>query len=253
MDMAGEYPLVAFFQPRPLRRPGLSTKSRSTALEERLDVRFQDSGILQQALTHSSAKRAPDNNERLEFLGDRVLGLVIAELLSEAFPDAEEGELAKRYNALVRRETCAEVARAIDLGRYIHLGSGQEGQDGRDNISILGNACEALLGAVFLDQGYDAVRAVIRREWSPLLDVGEAAVRDPKSALQEWAQSRGLALPRYEVVSATGPDHAPEFTIEVVIDGMEPARALGRSKRSAEQAAAQLMLDREEIANSVKP
>jgi len=225
----------------------LTSQSKSSGLEQRLNITFKDRDLIERALTHSSAKRSPENNERLEFLGDRVLGLVIAELLVELHPVADEGELAKRFNGLVRREACAKVARAIELGQYLYLGSGQDGQDGRDNTSILGDACEALLGAIFLDQGFGAAREVIRTQWAPLLKAQEDAVRDPKSALQEWAQGRGLALPRYDVVSATGPDHAPEFTIRVFIDGMEPAEAAGRSKRIAEQAAAELMLCREKI------
>lgn len=220
---------------------------KSSGLEQRLNITFNNRDLIERALTHSSAKRSPENNERLEFLGDRVLGLVIAELLIELHPSAAEGELAKRFNGLVRREACATVARAIELGQYLYLGSGQDGQDGRDNTSILGDACEALLGAIFLDQGFEAARKVIRNEWARLLRAQEDAVRDPKSALQEWAQARGLALPRYEVVSSTGPDHAPEFTIRVFIDGIEPAEAAGRSKRQAEQAAAKLMLRRAEF------
>ena len=250
--MAKQYSLVPLFQSRTLKFKDLSQQSKTSDLEKRLNLQFENRELIERALTHSSAKRSPENNERLEFLGDRVLGLVIAELLEELFPDAVEGELAKRFNSLVRREACATVARAIGLGNYLHLGSGQDDQNGRDNTSILGDACEALLGAVFLDQGYAVARLVIRREWSVLLDTQEDATRDPKSALQEWAQGRGMALPRYQVVSTSGPDHAPEFTIKVFIDGVEPGQAVGRSKRIAEQAAAELMLNREKIGRGEK-
>ena len=217
---------------------------------ERLGYAFQDPARLHMALTHSSARvGTPDamDNERLEFLGDRVLGLAIAEQLSEMFPEASEGDLARRFNRLVRKETCAAVAQDLDLGRYVIMSCGEEDSGGRGKTTILGNACEAILGAVFLDGGFDAARSIIRELWGPYMRSAEAVPADAKSALQEWAQGRGLPLPRYIEVSRQGPDHAPHFTAEVQISGLESARGDGRNKRVAEQTAASVMLVREGV------
>lgn len=215
-----------------------------------LGHQFNDLGLLRVALTHSSVrvnKGLAIDNERLEFLGDRVLGLAIAELLTERFPSAPEGELARRLNLLVRKETCAAVAQAMDLGRYLHMSFSEADSGGRSKTTILGNACEAVLGAVFLDGGYRAGREIIRKLWSPYVNESEAVPTDAKSALQEWAQSRGLPLPRYVEVERQGPDHAPSFTSEVRIDGVESATGQGTSKRAAEQSAASALLLREGV------
>ncbi len=243
-----------------------------SALERTLGYSFSDRSLLARALTHASAQTstaragmagrkageppkrgggdsgiATGDYERLEFLGDRVLGLVMAELLYLAFPDASEGAIARRFNRLVRRETCSEVARAIDLGRHLVLGEGEAESGGRNKATILADACEAVLGAVFLDGGYDQARALIRRLWEPHVAAVAHIRADAKSALQEWAQGRGLPLPTYAEVAREGPDHAPHFTTEVRIEGLEPARGSGASKRAAEQAAAQALLEREGV------
>ena len=225
----------------------MANNQNLSALQTRLGVQFVDAALLNRALTHSSAGPSQSNNERLEFLGDRVLGLAVAELLHEKFSTDDEGNLAKRFNNLVRKDACAEVARAVDLGTYLILGSGEDSREGRSKTSILADACEALLGAIFIDQGFLIARDFIYREWASLLANSDANSRDPKSTLQEWAQGRNLALPCYKLVSRAGPDHAPEFTVEVSIDGVESGCGKGTSKRSAEQAAAQFVLVREGI------
>lgn len=227
-------------------------KRRDTALHalsERIGYAFKDASLLELALTHSSAKptvKPNEDNERLEFLGDRVLGLAVAELLTTSFPDASEGELARRYNQLVRAETLASVAQEWDIGALIVMSGGEALSGGRAKKTILANACEAVLGAIFTDGGYGPSRAIVHRFWvSELGVIGEAA--DAKSVLQEWAQGRKLPLPRYSEVSREGPDHAPRFTAEVAIDGVEPERGEGANKRQAEQAAALALLRREGV------
>ncbi|HXG77884.1 MAG TPA: ribonuclease III [Methyloceanibacter sp.] len=228
-------------------------KQRKTALEEfsaRIGHRFADPTLLTLALTHSSARagvRADQDNERLEFLGDRVLGLAVAELLTERFPKAREGELARWFNQLVRAETCAEVAQDWDLGAYIVMSGGEAESGGRRKKTILANTCEAVLGAVFADAGYEPAKSVIRRFWEEHLRALDAAPPDAKSLLQEWAQGRRLPLPRYLEVAREGPDHAPRFTAEVQIEGIAPERGQGANKREAEQAAALAMLLREGV------
>lgn len=220
-------------------------------LETRLGHKFKSQDLLARALTHSSFKgsaKGLGDNERLEFIGDRVLGLAIAELLQETFPTAKEGELARRYNRLVRGETCAGVGRDLGLGAYLILSDSEAASGGRDKETILADAVEAILGAVFLDSGYDKSRSVVRKLWEPLTEQHtRPATADPKSALQEWAQGKGLSLPNYVEIARSGPDHAPVFTTEVRIPGCAPARGEGASKRAAEQAAASALLDREGV------
>jgi ribonuclease III len=228
-------------------------KPRKTALADlsaRLGHNFADPALLKLALTHASARavaRPEEDNERLEFLGDRVLGLAIAELLSDRFPKAREGELARWFNHLVRAETCAEIAQEWELGDFILMSGGEAGSGGRRKKTILANACEAVLGAVFADGGYEAARDLVQRFWEKQLGVLEAAALDAKSVLQEWAQGRQLPLPRYLEVAREGPDHAPRFTAEVQIEGVPPERGQGANKRAAEQAAALAMLVREGV------
>ncbi len=219
-------------------------------LEQRLNYRFRDPSLMKQALTHSSAKSKrlnPADNQRLEFLGDRVLGLAISELLIERFPDAQEGELSRRLNFLVRSERCADVAAGLDLGVDIIMDTGEAGAGGRRKESILAGACEAMLGAIFLDGGFEAAKTVTRALWEPQLQSAPPSVPDAKTALQEWAQGRKLNIPKYTAVKAEGPSHAPHFTIEVRVDGLDPASGEGPSKRAAEQAAAAAMLTREGV------
>ena len=220
-----------------------------TPLQRTLGYKFRDKALLRQALTHASARTETltEDNERLEFLGDRVLGLAIAELLCQEHPDAQEGELARRFNRLVQREACAEVAADMSLGDHLRLSGSEITNGGRTKAGILADACEAILGAVFIDAGFDATRKVIRKFWLPRLSASTHTQRDPKTALQEWAQGRKLGLPAYAQIGRAGPDHAPHFTSEVRIGGVSPARGHGPSKRVAEQEAARALLHREGI------
>lgn len=219
-------------------------------LESKLGYRFKQPALLERALTHASVrggKNERNDNERLEFVGDRVLGLAIAEALILQYPDASEGDLARRYNRLVRGEACAKVGRAIGLGAHLILSESEADSGGREKTTILADATEALLGAVFLDGGFEKARAVVRKLWQEQSEPAPEVAVDAKSALQEWAQGQGLALPKYTVVSRKGPDHAPRFTAEVLISGRAPAQGEGASKRIAEQAAATALLAREGV------
>jgi ribonuclease-3 len=220
-------------------------------LEKALGHRFKNQDLLALALTHASmrgGKSKHSDNERLEFIGDRVLGLAIAELLSEQFPTASEGELARRYNRMVRGETCTKVARTLGIGAHLILSDSEAGSGGRSKSTILADAMEALLGAIFLDGGFDKARAAVRRLWASQPEELHTTARpDAKSALQEWAQGQGLALPQYVEIARKGPDHAPHFTSEVRITGRLPARGEGDSKRAAEQEAARTLLEREGV------
>lgn len=218
------------------------------AFTERLGHRFTRPELLARALTHASiASRNRPDNQRLEFLGDRVLGLVMAETLLAADTGATEGQLAPRYNALVRKETCAEIARNIGLGDVLRLGRSEMLTGGRRKETLLGDAMEAVLAAVYLDGGIEAARAVILHHWAARLESVELDARDPKTALQELVQARGEAPPAYIETHREGPPHAPLFTIEVrLADGMAQSATAG-SKRHAEQAAARALLDQLEV------
>ena len=219
-------------------------------LETRVGYQFTSRDLLKKALTHASVRQSSNkrrDNERLEFLGDRVLGLAIAELLSEVYPSASEGELAKLYNRLVRGGTCAAIARELNLGPFLVLSEAEAESGGRDKETILADACEALLGAIFLEAGYQTARDVVRALWGSRVGASPAEAVDAKSLLQEWAQGQGLELPAYVEVDRQGPDHAPRFTSEVRIKGRKPARGEGASKRAAEQAAATVLLAREGV------
>ena len=194
-------------------------------------------------MTHASADAAA-SNERLEFLGDRVLAMVVAEKLCAAYPDDAEGGLALKFNALVRGEACAAAAEAAGIGECLILAPSEAGSGGRRKVAILAGACEAVIAAIYLDGGMEAARAFIERYWAPAYAALEADMRDCKTVLQEWAQSRGskAAPPVYTVVAREGPDHAPLFSVEVRVTGKEPRLGSGRSKREAEQEAARQML-----------
>ena len=214
-------------------------------LSAALGHRFSDPALLAQALVHSSASgRTGQANERLEFLGDRVLGLVIADLLFRRFGDEDEGALARRFAVLVSRESLAQVAGAVGLAGHLKLARGEDDSGGRANPAILADACEAVIAALYLDGGLDGARSFIERAWAELVEQDLRPPQDAKTSLQEWAQGKGLKLPLYSVAAAAGPPHDPVFTVEVRVEGYPPARADGRSKRSAEQAAAALLLDR---------
>jgi len=223
-------------------------------LEGRLGYAFKDKALIDQALTHASigdgARRTKHgrlhDNERLEFLGDRVLGLLTAELLLVTGPDLREGDLAPRLNALVNGGACAEVARRMGLGEALRLSGGETRTGGREKPSILADACEAVMAAVYLDGGLEAARAVYLRFWSAAAeDLASIRAKDPKTRLQEAAQARGKALPAYRVTDRSGPDHAPVFTVAVNVEGFTAALGRGPSRQAAEKAAAEALLERE--------
>ncbi len=218
------------------------------AFQGRIGHEFARPERLIRALTHTSiASPTRPSNQRLEFLGDRVLNLVIAEALFMADRTADEGTLAPRYNALVRKETCAEVAREIDLGAVLKLGRGEMSTGGRRKNALLGDAMEAVIAAVYLDAGFEKARAMVLRLWGDRIDHAEAQARDAKTALQEWAQARGQNPPTYVELARSGPDHAPRFTIAVRLESGEEARAEAGSKRQAEQAAAAQLIAQLEV------
>jgi ribonuclease-3 len=225
-----------------------------TELAQRLGHAFAQPALLREALTHpSAATRLPDGTgdnsyQRLEFLGDRVLSLVIADLLLHRFPGEAEGPLALRHVDLVRRETLADVGRNLGLGRHLRLAKGEEAAGERDNPGLLADAAEAVIGALYLDGGLAAARAVIEAHWTPMLDAAGHPPQDAKTALQEWAQARALELPDYQEVERSGPAHEPVFIVEVSLAGQPAERGEGRSKRLAEQAAAERLLSRLSVA-----
>lgn len=215
------------------------------AFAARIGHSFARPELLVEALTHPSlASPGRRSNQRLEFLGDRVLGLVVAEALLAGDSGAAEGQLAPRLNALVRQEACADVARAVGLGAVLKLGRSEMQSGGRRKEAILADAMEAVIAAVYLDAGFAAARELVLRLWGERIARAGSSARDAKTELQEWTQARGLGLPAYAVVARTGADHAPRFTVEVrLADGMA-ARAEAGSRRAAEQAAAAALLAR---------
>jgi ribonuclease-3 len=219
-------------------------------VEPELDVghAFADPDLLGRALTHPSAlsKGRSDRRgdyERLEFLGDRVLGLIVAELLFQGFPQAPEGDLAKRFNELVRRETLAEVAVEIGLPERIRMSEGERQTGGREKPAILADVCEAVIGALYLDGGIAAAQRFVSAHWADRIAGLKRTPRDPKTTLQEWAHAHGMTPPVYSVVGREGPDHAPQFTIRAEMDA-GAAEARGRSKKETERLAAKLLLER---------
>ncbi|MEQ9145053.1 MAG: ribonuclease III [Parvibaculaceae bacterium] len=218
-------------------------------LEGKIGYRFTDRTLAERALTHASTAIAEGSTgyERLEFLGDRVLGLIVADLLYRRFPAENEGDLAVRLNALVRAETCADVARELDLGAALRMTKGEEKAGAALRGSILADVCEALIAAIYLDGGVEKARGFVETFWEPRLDAMGAPPRDAKTELQEWAQSQKLGLPAYRHIGRSGPDHAPIFEVEVELTGKKPVFGTGASKRAAEQAAAEAMLQREGI------
>ncbi len=225
---------------------------RFALLEDRLGHAFADRGLLRDALTHPSLASRGRNGgkggaspyERLEFLGDRVAGLAVAEMLWQRFPNEREGDLSRRFTALVSQEPMAEIAAELGLDAAILLCAGTEREHGRANPSILADACEAVIGAVFADAGFETARLLVRRLWADRVSRDVRPPREAKTALQEWAQGRGLPLPAYTVLSQDGPSHAPTFHVRVAVETSGEADAVGTSKRAAEQAAAALLLDR---------
>ncbi|MBL4721096.1 MAG: ribonuclease III [Alphaproteobacteria bacterium] len=208
-----------------------------------LDHDFKNLAVLNEAVTHGSIGAKKPNYERLEFLGDRVLSLVIADMLLRRFPQETEGDLARRHAALVRREALADVARELRLGVYIILGRSEIDAGGRDNPGILADVCEAIIAALYLDGGLDVSARWIRRHWDAQMALPSEPPKDAKTTLQEWAQSLGMPPPTYTVVSRSGPDHAPVFEISVTVDGHPTRGGEGLSKRAAEQKAAAALLE----------
>ncbi len=240
-----------------MSRPPVSTGSGSRGgespdgLEQRLEYVFADKALLRRALTHSSAlspaKRVSSSYQRLEFLGDRVLGLVVADILLKENETANEGDLSRMLNSVVRKETCALVAKNLKLGKEISLGVREARSGGAGKEAILGDVCEAVIGAIYCDGGLDKAYAFIRRTFGAHLNNIDAVRADAKTTLQEWAQGRGLKPPDYVEVGRTGPDHAPVFAMEVRIDGFEAAGARGNSKKIAEHQAAERFLRRQGV------
>ncbi len=217
------------------------------AFQSRLGHVFVRPELLVQAVTHASlsSPTRPDN-QRLEFLGDRVLGLVMSEALLGADTGAAEGQLAPRFNALVRKETCADVARDVALGEVMKLGRSEMMSGGRRKEALLGDALEAVIAAVYLDSGFEAARGVVLRLWGSRIAAVEADARDAKTSLQEWVQARGMSPPAYVEAAREGPDHAPIFTVKVTLDTGEVEIAKAGAKRLAEQQAARALLARME-------
>jgi ribonuclease III len=226
-------------------------------LRDKLGHAFRDPTLLEIALTHASVGEGAErdargrpfvDNQRFEFLGDRVLGLLVADRLMRDFPDADEGEMSARLHALVDKAACARAAEALDVGPAMRLSPGEAKQGGRRREGVLGDAMEAILAAVWFDGGFDACKAVFDRAWAAELAASpKRSLSNPKSALQEWALGQGRPLPTYRIVERTGSDHAPTFTVEALVDGLAPLTAQGRSRQDAEKAAATGLLQREGV------
>lgn len=225
--------------------PTLSPAVREM-VEARIGHRFKRPELLDRAMTHRSAAQGRSSewsNERLEFLGDRVLGLVVAEAMLERFPLAREGELAPRLNSIVSRETCGLVGAEIGIGEALIIDAAERGAGGAAKPSLLANAMEAIAGAIYLDAGFAAAERFILTHWKPALQAATVAPRDPKSALQEMVQGAGKPAPVYRADGRTGPDHAPVFTVSVVVDGVGERSGQGATKQEAERAAARALVE----------
>jgi len=234
------------------KRSKVSAKAAQAALEARIGHKFADAALLATAFTHVSAlkpatRHRADSYQRLEFLGDHVLGLIVSDMLYRAYPKADEGELSKRLADLVRKESCADVAKSLGLLDDIKLGAVGAGAGARLRKSVLGDICEAVIGAVFLDGGYAAAAQFVERNWTERMHKPRRPLRDPKTVLQEWAQGKGLPTPVYREVERTGPHHDPQFRVAVDLPGLEPAEGVGGSKRAAEKVAASVMIAREGV------
>ena len=233
------------------KRRKISAKAATAAIEERIGHKFADPALLTTAFTHvsalKSARKRADSYQRLEFLGDHVLGLIVSDMLYRAFPNADEGELSKRLADLVRKESCAEVAKTLGLADDIKLGAVGAGASARLRKSVLGDICEAVIGAVYLDGGYAAASEFVERNWNERMRKPRQPLRDPKTVLQEWAQGKGLPTPVYREVERSGPHHDPQFRVAVDLPGLAPAEGVGGSKRAAEKVAASVMIEREGV------
>jgi ribonuclease-3 len=225
-------------------QPLLQKRQQNLMLEDKINYTFSDPALLETALTHSSVQKAGADNERLEFLGDRVLGLAVADLLFRHFRHENEGSLAKRHTGLVQQKALVTVAQEIDLSPHLKLSAGEIRAGGSEKEAILADALEALIGAVYLDGGFGAAREFIEKFWSTMLHRQIAPPEDAKSKLQEWAQAKSLPLPEYTLLNKSGTDHAPQFEIEVSVQGIGKTAAVAASKRAAEKSAALKMLEK---------
>jgi len=221
--------------------------SRFEDVASRIGYRFQDQDLLVEALTHGSTQKHSGNYQRLEFLGDRVLGLIIAEHLFRAYPGHGEGELTAMLSGLVRGQACAAAGDTIGLSDFIIIGTGERAKGMNLNRMLLGDVMEALVAAIYLDGGFEAARGFVLRSWQTLLDHPSVATKDAKTFLQEWALARALPIPSYTILSREGPDHEPVFAVSVEVQGKEPATGSAKSKRAAEMDAADTFLKREGI------
>jgi ribonuclease-3 len=237
------------------RGKAAAEREARAALEARIGHKFADPTLLATAFTHVSAlkptrKRGDkrgDSYQRLEFLGDHVLGLIVSDMLYRAFPNADEGELSKRLAELVRKESCADVAKQLGLFDDIKLGQVGASASARLRKTVLGDICEAVIGAIYLDGGHAAAAEFVARNWTERMKKPRRPLRDPKTVLQEWAQGKGLPTPVYREVERTGPHHDPQFRVAVDLPGLEPAEGVGGSKRAAEKVAASVMIEREGV------
>lgn len=223
------------------------TAARYEEIAKRLGYSFKDKALLRHALTHASSQRKHDDYQRLEFLGDRVLGLVVAEYLFKTYPKHREGHMSARHSQLVRGAICAEAGKTLSLTDFIVIGQGGRNKGLAVNAAIMGDVVEALMAAIYLDGGLEAARQFIIRNWQPFLTSRITVEKDAKTFLQEWALARSLPIPAYGVVSREGPEHAPDFVVEVQVRGREPTLGKGKNKRIAEQDAAIKFLARENI------
>ena len=223
----------------------MKPRERIERVEGQINYRFRNRNLIEAALTHASkSSQAERNNERLEFLGDRVLNLVIAESLLKQDQSAPVGILAPRFNRLVGQDTCAAVANDVDVGSVALLGRSESRSGGRKRLSLLADMIEAIIGAVYLDSGFENARDLVVRLWSQKISAVEKDAKDAKSTLQELVQSSGAPLPVYEEIARTGPDHKPEYVVEVSLHTGETARGRALSKRAAEKKAAKALLGR---------
>jgi ribonuclease-3 len=229
----------------------VSARVATAAIEARIAYKFVNAALLATAFTHvsalKSARKRGDSYQRLEFLGDHVLGLIVSDMLYRAFPSANEGELSKRLAELVRKESCADVGKSLGLLDDIKLGAVGAGASARLRKSVLGDICEAVIGAIFLDGGYNAAALFVERNWTERMRKPRRPLRDPKTVLQEWAQAKKLPTPVYREIERTGPHHDPQFRVAVDLPGLAPAEGVGGSKRAAEKVAASVMIAREGV------
>ena len=221
--------------------------ARLDEITERLGYRFRNQALLTEALTHGSTQKHKGDYQRLEFLGDRVLGLVIAEHLFRAHPGDEEGLLTHELSSLVRSEACAEAGDTIGLSDLVIIGSGERAKGMNLNRTVLGDAMEALVAAIYLDSGLEEARAFVLRCWDAQLKAPKLAAKDPKTFLQEWALARALPIPAYRIISREGPEHEPVFVVSVEVKDRPPAEGTAKAKRAAEMDAAEQFLKREGI------